>query len=303
MPKLIILSSNDPEYQKQIQKANLPDLEISRDPAECDIVLGEPSQIRDALPHLTQLKWAQSEYAGVELLVDPSQRRDYILTNARDVFGNSMSEFVFGYILYFKKRIAERLEAQSAKKWDDYEEGNLQGKTLGLLGVGSIGAHLAKTAKHFGMNVYGYTMSSEDCEDVDTYFHGSDILEFASELDYLVSVMPRTNKTNKIIDSELLKSLPNHAILINVGRGNAIDELALIEALNDDQIAAAVLDVTDPEPLPVDHPFWITPKLFLTFHTAAMSYPKDITKLFAANYALYVKGKKLKYQVDFSKGY
>jgi len=303
MPKLIILSSNDPEYQKQIQKANLPDLEISRDPAECDIVLGEPSQIRDALPRLTQLKWAQSEYAGVELLVDPSQRRDYILTNARDVFGNSMSEFVFGYILYFKKRIAERLEAQSAKKWDDYEEGNLQGKTLGLLGVGSIGAHLAKTAKHFGMNVYGYTMSSEDCEDVDTYFHGSDILEFASELDYLVSVMPRTNKTNKIIDSELLKSLPNHAILINVGRGNAIDELALIEALNDDQIAAAVLDVTDPEPLPVDHPFWITPKLFLTFHTAAMSYPKDITKLFAANYALYVKGKKLKYQVDFSKGY
>ena len=88
-----------------------------------------------------------------------------------------------------------------------------------------------------------------------------------------------------------------------MGRGNAIDEPALVEALTRERIAGAILDVTDKEPLPVDHPFWTTPNLLLTFHTSAISYPEDITKLFIENYKLYVEGKTLKALVDFEKGY
>jgi phosphoglycerate dehydrogenase-like enzyme len=172
-----------------------------------------------------------------------------------------------------------------------------------LLGVGSIGAHLAGTAKHFGMTVRGFTKESETSTDVDQYFHGAELLKFAEGLDYLVSVLPRTAGTNRIIDAKLLETLPPHALFVNVGRGNAVDEPALERALNEGKLAAAILDVFETEPLPDGHPFWKTPNLYMTFHTSAISYPEDITKLFIENYYLYIEGKPLKYVVDFERGY
>ena len=126
---------------------------------------------------------------------------------------------------------------------------------------------------------------------------------FANGLDYLVNILPNTKDTRKIINADLLNALPSHALFINVGRGQAVDESALIEALNQNKIAGAVLDVFEEEPLPKDHPFWTTPNLLMTFHTAAPSLPEDITKLFIENYKLFNEGKPLKYQVDFEKGY
>jgi phosphoglycerate dehydrogenase-like enzyme len=105
------------------------------------------------------------------------------------------------------------------------------------------------------------------------------------------------------VNRTLLNALPRHAIFINVGRGNAVDESALIQALNEGNLAAAILDVFEKEPLPEGHPFWTTPNLYMTFHTSAISYPEDITKLFIENYQLYLEGKPLKYQVDFARGY
>jgi phosphoglycerate dehydrogenase-like enzyme len=106
-----------------------------------------------------------------------------------------------------------------------------------------------------------------------------------------------------MVDASLLNALPPHAVFVNVGRGNAVDEAALVKALQDGQLAAAILDVFDREPLPEGHPFWTTPNLYMTFHTSAISYPEDITKLFVENYRLYREGKPLKYQVDFERGY
>jgi phosphoglycerate dehydrogenase-like enzyme len=259
--------------------------------------------IRDALPALSKLKWAQSIYAGVEPLVDPTQRWDYVLTNARGVFGELMSEYVFGYLLFLEKRMLERIQAQQAHDWQRTESGVLGGKTIGLLGVGSIGEHLAETAKHFGMKVKGFTRGSETSRQVDRYFHGDDLVKFAEGLDYLISVLPRTQETNKLVDETLLNAMPNHAIFVNVGRGNSVDEAALVKALKEGRLAAAVLDVFEQEPVPADHPFWVTPNLFMTYHTSAISYPEDITKLFIENYHLYLEGKPLKYIVDFERGY
>jgi len=303
MPKLLILSRDKDEYRHLIESARLPDLEFVADPKESDIVLGEPKLIQDALPLLATLKWVQSIYAGVEPLVAPAQRRDYILTNARSVFGELMSEYVFGYLLFHEKKILERIRNQQAHQWQRPESGVLRRKTIGLLGVGSIGAHLAGTAKHFGMTVRGFTRESESSTQVDQYFHGNDLLKFADGLDYLVCVLPRTNDTNQIVNRTLLNVLPAHAIFINVGRGNAVDESALVKALNDGKLAAAVLDVFEKEPVPEDHPFWTTPNLYMTYHTSAISYPEDITKLFIENYHRYIEGKTLKYVVDFERGY
>ena len=214
-----------------------------------------------------------------------------------------MSEYILGYLLAYERRIFQRLEDQKNKRWDDSDTGTLRGKTIGLLGVGSIGAEVARTAKFFGMTVHGYTFSSETSSDVDKYYHGNDLLEFATGLDYLVNILPNTKDTRKIINDELLNVLPSRALVINVGRGPAVDESALLEALHQNKIAGAVLDVFEKEPLPKDHPFWTTPNLLITFHTAAPSLPEDIAKIFIENYKLFIEGKPLKYQVDFEKGY
>ena len=312
MPKLLIISRDANEYWELVEDANLPDLELRATSnleeaasigMDCEIVFGEPTRVREIFPALKNLRWVQATWAGVEPLLDPSLRRDYILTNARGIFGGLMSEYVFGYLLFHERRILERYRAQKERTWDESLTGTLHGKTIGLLGVGSIGAHLAKTAKHFGMSVRGYTRASQGCPDVDTYYHAAELLEFANGLDYLVSVLPSTAETQHVVDAALLNSLPSHAIFINVGRGSSVNETELINALESGQIAGAVLDVFEEEPLPETHPFWETPNLWMTFHTSAPSFPTYIAKVFIENYHRFINGQALKYQVDFELGY
>jgi len=312
MVRLLILSRQAKEYRRLIEAAELPEIEIAsasdvdmakQAGTECEIVFGEPSLIREALPTFKNLRWVQATWAGVEPLLDPSLRRDYILTNARGVFGGLMSEYVFGYLLAHERRIFERHQAQQEHRWDGSVTGMLRGKTIGLLGVGSIGAHLARTAKYFGVSVRGYTRTSEDSADVDAYYHGDSLPDFAGGLDYLVSVLPNTADTRRIVNADLLAALPSHAVFVNVGRGSALDESALIEALQTKKLAAAVLDVFEQEPLPKDHPFWDTPNLLMTYHTSAPSLPADLAELFTANYRRYLNGEDLLYRVDFERGY
>jgi len=303
MPKLLLLARKSDDYLHQLETARLPELDIVTTPdLNIELVFGEPNLIRDTLPLLPRLKWVQAMWAGVEPLLDPALRRDYILTNARGVFGPLMSEYVFGYLLLHERKILQRYFSQQKNLWDKTVPGTLREKTLGLLGVGSIGAYLANTAKHFGMTVHGFTRTSESCPDVDVYFHAN-VSDFAKNLDYLICVLPNTNATRHIIDSSVLKSLPSHALFINVGRGNAVDETALAESLASGQMSGAILDVFQQEPLPPNHIFWRTPNLLITSHTAAPSFPKDISELFIENYKRYSRGEELKYRVDFERGY
>jgi phosphoglycerate dehydrogenase-like enzyme len=321
--QLLILTRHADAYRRLVEAAGLPDLAIVADnfvgadprarpelvdegrrvgPA-IDIVLGEPSLIRDALPRLPALQWAQSTWAGVEPLLDPSLRRDYVLTNARGVFGPQMSEYVFGYLIARERLMFEKHAAQQAGRWDPSPPGTVRGKLLGLLGVGSIGAELARTAKHFGMRVKGYTRASEGCPDVDEYFHGDDLQAFAADLDYLVSIMPNTTATRHLVDARLLAALPARAVFVNPGRGTTVDETALAEALTAGRLAGAVLDVFHQEPLPADHVFWRTPNVIITSHTAALSFPEDIAPVFIENYKRWIAGAALNYVVDFERGY
>jgi phosphoglycerate dehydrogenase-like enzyme len=308
---LLILSRHADAYGDLVAGAHLPDLTItsSADPAAVassdahDIVLGEPSLIRQALPRLTALCWVQATWAGVEPLLDPALRRDYTLTNARGVFGSRMSEYVFGYLLAHERKIFEKRASQQAGQWDPTHPGTLRGKRIGLLGVGSIGAALARTAKHFGMRVNGYTRASEGCPDVDVYFHGDDRAAFAADLDYLVSIMPNTAATTHLVDAALLAALPPRAVFVNPGRGSVVDEAALADALESGRIAGAVLDVFQQEPLPQDHFLWRTPNVLITSHTAALSVPEDIAPVFIDNYRRLVGGQPLRYRVDFEAGY
>jgi phosphoglycerate dehydrogenase-like enzyme len=308
---LLILSRNADAYRELVEAARLPELRITSaatasavEPAAAaaDVVLGEPSLVREVLLRLPNLQWVQATWAGVEPLLDPSLRRDYTLTNARGVFGSLMSEYVFGYLLAHERKIFEKRASQLAGTWDPAHPGTLRGKRIGLLGVGSIGAALARTAKHFGMHVKGYTRASRDCHDVDEYFH-DDRAAFAADLDYLVSIVPNTAATVRLVDATLLAALPPRAVFVNPGRGNVVDEAALADALQSGRLAGAVLDVFQQEPLPPDHVFWRTPNVLITSHTAAISFPKDIAPVFIENYRRLIAGEPLKFRVDFDAGY
>jgi phosphoglycerate dehydrogenase-like enzyme len=304
MHNLLILSQQADEYRVLIEEARLPGLLIFTKPAsEINIVFGETGLIKSTLASLPALTWVQTTSAGVEALMDSSLRRDYTLTNARDVFGRLMREYVFGYLLAHERQIFSRFADQQAKRWNHARPGVLHGRTLGLLGVGSIGVELARMAKFLHMNVHGYTRSSKASPDIDVYFHGKDILKFASGVDYLISVLPNTPGTRKIVNMDVLKALPRHALFMNVGRGATLDEDALVRALNEKVIAGAVLDVFEQEPVPPEHPFWTTPDLLMTFHTSAPSWPEDLAKVFIENYKLFVEGRPLKHLVDFDRGY
>jgi phosphoglycerate dehydrogenase-like enzyme len=308
----LILSRRARDYHRLIAAADLPDLGITSttDPADAaaraadfDLALGEPSLLRQVVPAMGALRWLQSTWAGVEPLLDPALRRDYILTNARGVFGGLMSEYVFAYALAHERRLLEKYRAQLEHRWDATPPGTLRGKVMGLLGVGTIGAALARTAKHFGMRVHGYTRESEGCADVDAYFHGDRLRAFAVDLDYLVGVMPATSRTRHLVDADFLRALPPRAVFINPGRGGLVSEPALADALQDGRLAGAVLDVFQQEPLPADHVFWRTPNLLITSHTAALSAPEDIAPVFIDNYRRLLRGEPLQHRVDFEQEY
>src|SRR3954452_22640910 len=181
MHHVLILSRFAAEYRALFEAARLPGLSITStsDPAEAasstgsfDLAFGEPSLLRQVMPQLAGVRWIQSTWAGVEPLLDPALRRDYILTNARGVFGPQMSEYVFAYLLARERKLFEKQASQAGGRWGAGPPTRLRRKRIGLLGVGTIGAALAGTAKHFGMRVKGYTRATEYCAEVDEYFHG-----------------------------------------------------------------------------------------------------------------------------------
>jgi phosphoglycerate dehydrogenase-like enzyme len=311
--EVLILAKRAAEYHQLVDGASLPSIRIATatgvesipPPASgYEVVFGDPSLIAAALPSLTAVRWVQCTWAGVEPLLNPSLRRDYVLTNARGVFGTLMSEYVFGYMLAHERLVFDKYESQKQQRWDTAPPGTLAGRQVGLIGVGTIGAAIARTAKHFGMRVKGFTRSSADCPDVDAYFHGAASKRtFAEGLDYLISVAPNTSETRQFVDADLLGALPAHAVFINPGRGSVVDEHALVDALTSGRLARAVLDVFQTEPLPADHIFWRTPNVVITSHTAALSFPKDIAPLFIENYRRFAAGEALRHRVNFEAGY
>lgn len=311
MYKMVILSRDWQSYKDLIEKnSNEPINLIFADDNtlgasqldEAEIILADPSLIAPNLNECIKVKWLQSTWAGMSPVLG-STKKDYMLTGVKNVFGPQMCEYVFSYLLYFSRKIALFSSLQAQKSWQPPELTSLKGKTLGIMGVGSIGKDVAGMAKQFGMKVYGLTHSSRDCSHVDEYFDFEHLSLFANKLDYLVCLLPSTSQTKNLINQHFLSSLPQHCALINVGRGSVIDDQALMNALQNKSLSAAVLDVFSQEPLEHTHPFWETPNLYITQHTAAISVPQDVFAVFAENLQLFHQHKKLNFLVDWSKGY
>ncbi len=265
-----------------------------------EILLADPVSAAAIIPRLPHLRWVQSTWAGVEPILRAGIPEGVTLTSVKNVFGPQMSEFVFGHLLAHTQEVVDRTLART---WNRRIPRRLQGSRMGILGTGSIGTALAVTARHFGMEVVGCSRGGAPRQEFDRVFPVSRRLEFATDLDHLVVVLPATGDTVNLVDAELLARLGPGATLVNVGRGITVDTDAVVEALGTGRLAHAVLDVLPVEPLPDDSPWWRVTGLVITSHTAADSHPADIAVLFLENLDRHRSGRPLIGVVDPVAGY
>lgn len=312
MNKLLVLSAEAAKYTELIQTAGMHQLEVksasdveSAMPliAGCNIILGDPPLIAKLLPLAERLEWVQSSWAGVDHLCRKGLRRDYTLTNAKGIFGPLVSEYVMTYLFGFERRIFEMKSNQLNHDWRPLPYRPASEIELGIIGLGSIGRHLALTARHFGMRVTGLNRSGSPCDAVDRVYTRDSMADFLATLDYIVLTLPATSETEHLIDADVLSLMKPSSILINVGRGNSIKENDLVDALREGIIGGAVLDVFEKEPLPHDSLLWQLPDVFVTPHTSANSFPEDITGVFVENYQRFLRREPLLHVVDFELGY
>ncbi len=310
--RLLILSRSAAVYADLIDRLRFPDLEViacrSADEAapylgRCTIVLGEPAPIARVVMRAKKLTWVQSTYAGVEELLRPGARSDYILTGVKGIFGPFMSEYVIGYILALERHFFTAYRNQLDRSWRHLPYKGLRGRLIGICGLGSIGRHLARTAGHFGLRVWGYRRTARPVPEAEQVFSGPEFGRFLSQPDFIVNILPSTPATVGLFDESAFRTMKPTAVLINIGRGDAVVEKALIRALQQGVIGGAVLDVFEQEPLPAESPLWSLPNVLITPHNSAFSFPADIVKVFADNYRRFSKGEPLLYRVDFERGY
>lgn len=266
------------------------------------IILGQPDLVAEALTSMPGVSWVQSTWAGVTPLLKAG-RSDYLLTGVKDTFGPQMAEYVLGYLLAHELKIFERLGRQANRNWWDEPSGSLQGKNIGIMGTGSIGSHIGRSLLPFGARVTGYSRKGAPVEGFERVCSGDQLAGFLAGLDYLVSVLPDTPRTRHLLDAEAFRQMKNRCLLVNVGRGSVVDEDALVNALKAGELAGAVLDVFQQEPLPDNSALWSAPGLIVTGHIAARSWPEDIAAIFTENYYRYCNGEALRYRIDFERGY
>lgn len=309
---LLLLSQDNHHYERLLKAANLPHLRILRADnqgeaekliGDAHILMAEPARAKPLLAKAGRLSWLQSTYAGVDVLLDASCRRDYLLTNVRGIFGPLMSEYVFGHLLSLTRQLPLYRDQQQQKLWQSHPYQGLRGKTLLLLGTGSIGQHIAHTGKHFGMRVLGISHSGHECAGFDQVYQLPALNKMLAQADVIVSVLPSTRETSHLFTADRFNHCKPGAIFFNVGRGSAVHEGDLLAALRGGQLGTAVLDVFEQEPLPADSPLWHQPNLIITPHNSAYSFPEDVAQIFIRNYIRFIDGQQLDGRIDFDKGY
>ncbi|KAB2332069.1 D-2-hydroxyacid dehydrogenase [Cytobacillus depressus] len=272
---------------------------------DTEVVLGWkfPTEILNQ-PIASKVRWFQSMGAGVDDLVADKSIPDHIhLTRIVDQFGTYISEYVFTYLLHIVKDVSCIRQSQNEQIWDPFISESLAGKTIGIAGLGSIGAEIVRKARAFDMNVHGLSFSGKQASLVERHYTPDDWTEFVKDLDYLVTILPLTEATYHIVDRELLLAMKPTACIVNVGRGALINEEDLINVMQTGHLRAAVLDVFEKEPLPKEHPFWSMPNVYVTPHISGPSTVNGVCRFFAENLKRFINEQPLYGLVDRERGY
>ena len=243
------------------------------------------------------LKWIHTIITGtnyIEELPSFQARKDLILTSTRGIHGPQMSELAILFMIALNRKLPDFVRNQDRRVWTRWPTALLYEKTVAILGVGVIGESLARKCKAFDMTVIGVDPVQRKVDAVDRFYGMERLHQAMAEADYVVDVAPSTPENQKMINAAALARMKPTAFFLNIGRGETVDEEALLRVLKERKIAGAALDVFWQEPLPPEHPFWGLNNLILTPHVGGVAdiYLKQAVGVFQENLRRYVQGER-----------
>jgi D-2-hydroxyacid dehydrogenase (NADP+) len=249
----------------------------------------------ESIKKASKLQWIQTITTGVDYIVNlPSLRREVLITSARGIHGPQMSEMAFLLMLALNRNFPKIIRNQDQRIWERWPPKLLYKKKVGILGVGVVGKEIAQKCKAFGMTVFGIGTVKRKIDSIDYFFTSEELLQVIPEVDYFIIAAPNTPQTQKMVGSKALSLMKPTAFLINIGRGEIVDEDALIHALKTGKIAGAALDAFWEEPLPKDHPFWRMENVIVTPHVGGASeiIVEQVLSIFEENLRRFLQGEK-----------
>lgn len=269
-----------------------------------DVILGSISFPAHLLASAKRLKWIQVTGAGVDTFLAKQALPDGVMLTRADVsFGDQIAEYVLGHLLAVTQQLRDVYHLQESHTWNPLIVEFLKGRTLGIAGTGSIGRVVADRARSMGMSIRGLARTKREIQGFDSVHGIDDLPAFLTPLDVLVICLPLTEGTRGLIGAKQLALLKESAILVNISRGAILDEAALISALQQRRLRAAILDVFEQEPLPETHPLWSLDNVTITSHHSGLNIPDDIIDFFLSNLRCFQLGHPLNGLVDETRGY
>ncbi|WP_440771548.1 D-2-hydroxyacid dehydrogenase [Natronorubrum sp. DTA28] len=255
----------------------------------------------EVLTAADDLRWVQALSAGTDAYDhDALEARDVALTTVSGIHAKPIAQQVLGYLLHFERRFDRAIAQQRTKTWERYSGGELGDHTVGIVGVGAIGSQIADYCNTFDARVIGTKRDPTDAPAAVDDVYGPDGLETVlAESDYLVLACPLTEETRGLIDAEALATLTDDAVLVNIARGEVVDQGALVDALEADELGGAALDVFEEEPLPEASPLWNRDDVLVTPHMAGSTphYWERCADVFIRNYDRFRDGEALENRV------
>jgi phosphoglycerate dehydrogenase-like enzyme len=301
---ILVLEKFADVYERELT-ARFPDLavhkaasmaDISVDLAAVDVLFAFGIAIDDGLiARATNLKWIASLATGVDhFLRCPSLRRETIITSARGIHGPAMRETVATLMLALSRDVARLVDNKAAHRWERGARWPLlAGKTAVVVGIGVSGIAIGELLKAFGMRVVGVTRTPRPVAGFDAMMPTAELARAAAQADYLINVLPGSAENRGIFGRAVLAALKPGARFINVGRGETVDEAALIEGLRSGRIAGAGLDVFQNSPLAPDSPFWDLPNVVISPQIGGFfdGYEEQVMPLLMENMARFLAGR------------
>ncbi|MCW1928455.1 D-2-hydroxyacid dehydrogenase [Bhargavaea beijingensis] len=305
------------EHQEEMLRSEFPEIRFLFDRKTDDPAIGSSEVIvtygtdidESVLDRAKNLKWIMVASAGVEHMpLGRTAELDIRVTNVRGIHKTPMAETMLAHILAYRKKLQDVYAQQSRSEWNKKIRGTeLLGSKALILGPGAIGGETGRLLQAFGVRTYGCNRSGRQAEYMDEMVSFDGLLEALPEMDTIISVLPSTQETKRLLGREHFAAMKDTALFLNFGRGDLYEEQVLIEALEKGRPSAAVLDVFETEPLPADSPFWKMKNVTVSPHISALSgkYVERSLEIFIPNLRAYLDGRtgEMINRVDPERGY